>query len=98
MNEVHVNTLKMREMGNDILEQVELLKGVIDAMFSRINDIPITTLEWVGDSANEFAVLAEKDKVQYVNYANDLYKYGKYLIDCADYMDKTIKEIRRENI
>ena len=96
MNEIYIDTAKMKEKGQDIIDQVEELKITIDAMFNRIKNIPVSTLEWTGESANTFVTLAEADKVQYVNYANDLYKYGKYLKDCADYMDKQIDDVRRD--
>lgn len=96
MNEIFIDTKEMKEKGKEIIGQVEELKNIIDTMFDRINNIPYSTLEWTGDSSETFATLAEQDKVQYVNYANDLYKYGKYLIDCAEYMEKKIKGVKYE--
>lgn len=97
MNETYIDTIKMCEKGQEILEQVEELKLVIETMFNRIENMPSSTLEWTGESSQLFVNLANKDKVQYNNYANDLYRYGKYLIDCAEYMEKVIKEVRRYN-
>ena len=96
MSEIYVDTDKMRACGNEILALVEEFKATLDTMFTRIENVPIYTKEWVGDSAMLFVSLANKDKVQYYNYATSLYKYGKYLIDCADYYDKTIKSVRRD--
>lgn len=96
MNEINIDTVKMKEKGNEIIAQVEELKLTINEMFRRIENIPNATLEWTGDSAYQFVALAKLDKVQYYNYADDLYKYGKYLIDCAENFEKLIKEIRRD--
>ena len=96
MSEIYVETKKMRESGNEIINLVEEFKAILDAMFTRIENVPLNTKEWVGDSATLFASLANKDKVQYYNYATSLYKYGKYLVDCADYFDKTIDSVRRD--
>lgn len=96
MNEIFIDTKEMKEKGQEIIGQVEELKTIIDAMFNRIKNIPSSTLEWTGDSAETFVTLSEQDKTQYINYANDLYKYGKYLIDCAEYMEKQIKGVKYE--
>lgn len=95
MSEIYVDTEKMRNCGNDIIELVEEFKITMDAFFTRIENIPVATGEWIGSSAMQLSSLAAKDKVQYTNYAVSLYKYGKYLIDCADYYDKVLKEVRR---
>lgn len=96
MSEIYVDTEKMRNCGNTILDLVEEFKATLDAMFTRIENIPLNTKEWVGESATLFVNLANKDKVQYYNYATSLYKYGKYLVDCADYYDKTLDNVRRD--
>ncbi len=95
MLEIYVDTVKMRATGNEILKLVEELKQTIDAMFTRIANIPVTTKEWVGDSSVAFADSAMRDKAQYITYVNSLYKYGKYLIDAADYFDQTIAKVKR---
>lgn len=97
MSEIYVDTDKMRTCGNEILKLVEEFKHTLDAMFTRIENVPLNTGEWVGDSAMLFANLANKDKVQYYNYATALYKYGKYLVDCADYYEKVISQVRRDD-
>lgn len=96
MSDIYVDTEKMRTCGNEILGLVEEFKTTMETMFTRIENMPINTKEWVGDSAMLFANLANKDKVQYFNYATSLYKYGKYLVDCADYYEKTLNAIRRD--
>lgn len=97
MEDIYVDTTKMREKGKEILSEVESLKTVINALFERIANIPLGTEEWVGERAQEYAAITLKDKPAFIAYANDLYKYGKYLIDCADYIDKKITTIRRDN-
>lgn len=95
MAEIYVDTEKMRNCGNTILELVEEFKKTLDATFTRIENVPTNTKEWIGDSSKLFAELANKDKIQYYGYATSLYKYGKYLIDCANYFDRTIESVRR---
>ncbi len=96
MTDIYVDTEKMRNCGNEILGLVEEFKTTIEVMFTRIENMPINTKEWVGESSVLFANLASKDKIQYFNYATSLYKYGKYLIDCADYYEKILNTVRRD--
>lgn len=96
MAEIYVDTEKMRNCGNTILDLVEEFKQTLDAIFTRLENVPTHTKEWIGDSSTLFVELAKKDKVEYYAYANSLYKYGKYLIDCANYFDRTIDSVRRD--
>lgn len=91
MTEIYVDTVKMRNCGNEVLDLVEQFKAVLDAIFERIEKMK----EWVGESAQRFIALTIADKTQYYNYANSLYSYGKYLIDCADYFDNLMNDLRR---
>ena len=94
MEDIYVDTSRMREKGKEIISEVENLKTTIDALFERISNIPLGTEEWIGERAQEYASITLKDKPTFVGYANDLYKYGKYLIDCADYLDKKLVSIK----
>lgn len=96
MNEIEIDTAIMREKGQDIIELVGELRMVINEMFERIKKIPTSSLEWISDSALKFVALAEYDKKQYLEYANVMYKYGEYLKNCADSIDKQINDIRRD--
>ena len=91
MSDIYVDTTRMRDCGNTILDLVEQFKDVLDALFARIEGMQA----WVGSSAQQFISLAVADKTQYYTYATSLYNYGKYLIDCADYFDNVLNGLRR---
>lgn len=92
---VNINTKRLRECGNDILKLVEELRDTYCSLFDRIDKIPTTTKEWVGESSEKFVTLVRKDKINYINYINDLKKYGNYLIESANSLDQLISKVRR---
>lgn len=96
MTEMEIDTVKMRDCGKDIISLTGELNITIEAMFNRLSNMPINTKEWVGNSSLEFVRIANLDKIQYLELKKALYQYGKYLIDCADYLEKTINEVRRD--
>ena len=86
---IDIDTTKMREAGEDILKLVEELKQTYTTMFDRFDNMPEGTKEWQGESAVRFVASTKKEKLDYMNFVKDLYKYGKYLIDCANYYENT---------
>lgn len=94
MNEVTINTDKMRSCGEDMIKLVEELKLTFNEMFIRFGNVPEKTREWVGESAEKFVADVCKDKTEYMNFVNGLYKYGKYLIDSANEYDNLIRGMK----
>lgn len=92
---VKVDTVKMRDAGNDILKYVNELKDLYNSMFLRIENIPESTHEWEGRSCNLYVESVRKEKIKYLSYLINLYKYGKFLIDSAEEYEKLIREIKR---
>lgn len=89
MANIDVDTVKIRECGNDILKLVSDLNDNIEELYDRIAKMPTKTFEWVGDSANEFVAIVNVEKTVYVEMKNTLQKYGKYLLDTADILEQT---------
>ena len=94
MASLDVDTVKMRECGQEIIDITRNLNEQFNGLFSRISNIPLNTHEWVGESANEFVKLSKIDKAQYINFNNELYKLGKMLIDYSYYIENDIERIR----
>ena len=90
---IEIDTDKLREIGNDILNEANNYKTNIDYLKNRINNINPKTCEWIGSSALEFI---DKFNIDYNKY-NDVYilfkEYGNYLIDCSNKIDNIIKKV-----
>lgn len=95
MSEIHVDTAKIKECGQDIVDLSTTLAEIINTMFNRINNINKVTGEWVGSSATDFVNKANLDKNQYITMKNQIYQHGKYLIDYANEMENKITEVKR---
>lgn len=81
-----VDTKKMHNAGEDSLKLIQEYNELIDSFFTRINQIPSVTKEWVGQSANSFVKLATQEKKFYISY-------GKELTSCANVLIKKANEL-----
>lgn len=98
MSLINIDSIKMRECGKDIVSVSSTLNELFNEFFSRISNMPINTGEWVGKSADEFVRLARIDKAQYINFNNDLYNLGKFLIEQSYNLENEIQKSNGENI
>lgn len=96
MAEIKVDTVKMRDCGNDIIQISLELGEEFELLFEKLQNIPIKTYEWTGAGAMAFASRAGQEKIQYMNFKNDLYKRGKFLVDYANYLESNINSLRRD--
>ncbi len=85
MQKINVNTEKLKECGNDMLNLAIELNQQIDGLFNELTNIENTC--WNGYSANEFVRFCKLDKKQYVKFKNNLYKEGKFLLDSAQMLE-----------
>lgn len=92
MANVNVDTSKLREAGNEIIKLSSELNDNVNGLFERLAKMPVVTREWVGESATEFARLANIDKINYQNLRNSVYNYGRFLIISADQLERAIKD------
>lgn len=94
MTQINIDTTKIRECGTEIIELSKEMNEIITTMFTRINNMNVTTGEWVGASANLFTETAKIDELQYLNIKSNIYNYGKFLLDYADTMEQKINEVK----
>ncbi len=95
MEEVRVDTERIRKCGEDILKLVEELKLTYNDMFEKIEGIPDKSKIWAGETAQQYVAHAKNYKPMYMNFLKDLYKYGQYLVKCASEYDRLIGKVRR---
>jgi hypothetical protein len=95
MAEIKVDTVKMRESGNDMMQISLEIGEEFDLFFEKIANMPIKTYEWTGKAAEAFSQRANREKPQYMRLKDDLYKRGKYLVDYANYLESNIESLRR---
>ena len=91
MTKIDVDTMKLRECGNDIIRLSNETNEVFDDMFKRINNMGTKTHEWVGDSCIKFINKFNVESIEYRNFKEKIFNYGQYLVSTADLLDKTIE-------
>ena len=91
---INIDTNKLKKSGNDIIKLSQDLQELYNSMYDRINNMPTVTGEWLGNSAIEYAKNAMKEKIEVVDFKNQLYTFGDIMVKCANhYEDTTIKTI-----
>lgn len=95
MENINIDTQKIRECGQDMMNLSVELNEIITAMFDHINTLNNKTGEWKGNSATRFIEYAGVDKIQYLKMKEAIYQSGKYLTTYADSMERVINEVRR---
>lgn len=92
MASLDIDTRKIREAGMSIMNLSNELGANINDLFDRLVKIPTVSFEWVGNSALEFSRIANAEKIDYINLKNNLYNYGKFLVDTAEDMERAQQE------
>lgn len=89
-----IDTAKTKQSGADIIRLANELNEQINALYSRLSNMNKTTMEWVGDAANEYIRVANLQKAQYTKIVKILKQYGKNLIDTAELYENNSKIIK----
>ena len=89
---IDIDTIKIRNCGNDIVKLSNDLEIIIESLFSDLSKIN-TNLIWVGKSADYFIEKSKIDKNQYLSFQKRLNGVGRTLQENADNYNKNIKNI-----
>lgn len=89
----NVDTNKVRECGEDIIQLSTELNELFASLFERLILIPTTTKEWMGESANVFVENVKHDKLQYDRLKEAIYSEGKLLVEYADRIESQIHKM-----
>ena len=95
MAEIDVDTIKMRECGNDIMQLATEIGQEFSTIFDRINGMNSKTFEWTGKAADAYISRTSKEKLQYFEFKDILYQYGKYLVDSSNDIDSTASKVKK---
>ncbi len=87
---IDVDTTKLKNDGETIVKLSNDFNDLCNKLYSRIYNMPYNTQEWMGVSAVGFAGNAMNDKKYMVDFKNELYEFGKKMIDFANTYDLEI--------
>ena len=92
MGNLVVDTIKLRESGNNIQALAKELNEAFNALYSRISNMNTKTMEWIGPSSENYIQRANLEKIQYINLVKTINSYGKVLINAANSYEKAAKK------
>ena len=95
MTEFQMDTIKLKECGKDIINLTQELNEALTTLFTRIDNMPTVTGEWVGDSANEFVRILNIEKKDYIALKNNLADYGKLLLNTSEKLELCVNNNER---
>ncbi len=93
MENINVDTIKIKESAKDILNLSKEFNELIDVFFSRIANMNTNTGEWIGNASNEFIRISNIQKTDYKNFVKALNDYGNFLSMCASQYENCIKNM-----
>lgn len=89
MVKIDDDTIKLRTSGETIIKLANEYEETIEDFFRRIQNIPTTTKEWLGISAEKFVSISLLEKPNYIEYGKSLKELGQTLIYYANEVDET---------
>lgn len=87
-----IDSTKVNEIGNNILENMSLYDEIVENLYNKINNMNTKTLEWVGNGANKYVETFNNDFKMFTDLSDTLKKYAYFLIDSSALIDETIKK------
>ncbi len=96
MDRIEVDTIVLKENGQDLLRLQKEYNELINSLFQRIYEVPYTTEEWVGESAIKYANYCIQEKKQYLTYGDNIKDLANILINLAEEMEQAVKMSKKE--
>ncbi len=75
----YVDTTEAKAIAKDFLKTCNDLEDEFNKFFRKMSEVPTTSKEWIGDSAEYYFKKVDEDKIQYVKFVNSLRSVGKSL-------------------
>ncbi len=95
MAEIKIDTIKMRDCGNRMMELSLSLNEDFKLLFDKLSNVSNHEI-WTGEASIAFANRANAEKNQYFQFKDTIYKLGRHLVDDADNFEKEINLLRRD--
>ena len=91
MKITYANTIKMKDIANDIVILSNEYNNKITNFFNKITTFPYDTETWGGGKAELYASLVSEDKQQYIDFAEDIKNFGIKIFNAAESIEKCVK-------
>lgn len=88
----YVNTDELEDIAIELSSATNDLDAEFNALFTRLNNVPTVTKEWVGGQANHYFSRVALDRQQYTNFIDSVRGLGQELSTEASSIQARIKE------
>ena len=89
MSNINYDTRRVRQLGENLIKLSNDYISLINALNTRLQQMPNGTGEWMGPSAERFVNLVYGEMRDYVALGNTISSYGNSLLIAAENVEKT---------
>lgn len=94
--DLNIDTQKIKKAGVEIIELSFEAIEIINSFYTRINNIPTKTREWVGKESEYYSYLCLNEKEQYIKFLNSLKSLGESLITYSNDLEGRANSVEGE--
>lgn len=94
--DINVDTQKIKQSGNEIIELSFELIEIINSFYGRINNIPTKTREWVGKESEYYSQLCQNEKIEYIKFFNSIRQLGESLVTYSNNLEERANSVEGE--
>ncbi len=92
----YIDTDKIKEKGDKIVKYANDYKQLINKLFNIILCGSNIDQAWVGEAADKYKKIISLDKEDYLDFGDNIKKFGNYLQKYAKESDNTIASIKKK--
>ena len=94
MEDIYVDTIKLKETGENIVKLGNELNEELNFIFSRLTNLSKMDA-WVGIAVEDYIARANIEKQQYMQFKDAVIQMGKFLIEKSDIIESEINNSKR---
>lgn len=68
----YINTIKVENISKEIMSLANDLETEINNLYRRFSEVPTITKEWVGNQSQIYFRKVGSEKIQYINFVNNI--------------------------
>jgi len=95
MIDINYDTVRIRELGNNIIKLSQDYALLMSSLQSRLEKVPTNSKEWVGPAAEKFIAITNSELSSYSELSELIATYGSSLLTTANNIETAINQERR---
>ena len=91
---MRLETNDIENVGQNIISLANEYEVLITKLFKRLNDMPYTTKEWIGNEAQQYIQLVLMNKEEFVEFGNELKSFGIEIAQSASKINSLMNSLK----